>query len=252
MIRRKHILKSGLVALATLAANLGHAEEQAPADKATPALSEREIAESLKKLVFVPHDSGAPEVTDAGGVRAVTVLPKIELLAPDRMARTLSPTPTLYWHISRPAPGPVRFTLLKDDATTIDPLLEFQIDGVDREGIYGVSLDDHNLTLEDGKRYVWSIALASEGDNYGSDLVAQTVMEHKAGPALANALETARPEDRAIRLAAEGYWYDAIDTLSDQIEAGAASPWQTARAQLLDQAGLLQSARFDRQQQASE
>ncbi len=248
MTRNKSILIGSLVALVTLAASFSHAEEKPASGQAAPPLSERDIAESLKKLIFVPHDSGAPDVTDAGGVRSVTVLPKIELLAPDRMARTLSPTPTLYWHISKPAPGPVRFTLLKDDVTAIDPLLEFQIDGIDQEGVYGVNLEDNGLTLEDGQRYVWSIALSSEGDNYGSDLVAQTVMEHKAGVALANSLETARPEERAIRLAAEGYWYDAIDALSDQIEAGAPSPWQAARAQLLDQAGHLQAARFDRQQ----
>ncbi len=139
----------------------------------------------------------------------------------------------------------MRFTLLKDDVTTIDPLLELQIDGVDQEGIYGVSLEDHDLVLEDGKRYVWSIALSAEGGNYGSDLVSQTVMEHEAGPALANLLEAARPEDQALRFAAEGYWYDAIDTLSDQISSNKPL-WQDARAQLLEQAGLLQSARYDR------
>ncbi|MEM8948301.1 MAG: DUF928 domain-containing protein [Pseudomonadota bacterium] len=252
MIRKTHIFKSSLLALLALTAGLVHAEEKAPADEAQPTLSENEIAESLKKLVFVPHDTGAPEVTDAGGVRAVTVLPKIELLAPDKMARTLSPTPTLYWHISKGTEAPLRFTLLADDVNVIDPLLEFQIDGIDQEGIYGVNLDDHGLSLEDGQRYIWSIALSSEGDSYGNDLVAQTVMEHKAGATLSSALETASPEDRAVRLAAEGYWYDTIDTLSDQIEAGDASPWQSARAQLLDQAGLLQSARYDRQRVGSD
>lgn len=252
MIRKTHMLMSGLikyglVTLATLTASPGHAEEKAPIGNPAPAQSENDIAESLKKLVFVPHDAGTPEVTDAGGVRAITVLPKIELIAPDNIARTLSPTPTLYWHISKPAPGPVRFTLLKDDATTVDPLLEFQIDGVDQEGIYGVSLDDHDLTLEDGKRYIWSIAFSSDGVSFGSDLAAQTAIEHQADAALANTLETARPEDRALRLAAEGYWYDAIDTLSGQIFSNQPL-WQAARGRLLDQAGLLQAARFDKQQ----
>ncbi len=247
MIEKKRILMCGLVALATLAASLAHAEEKATSTSEIPAPSEDEIAESLKKLIFVPHDSGAPDVTDAGGVRSVTILPKIELLAPERMARTLSPTPTLYWHISKPAPGPVRFTLLADDVTTAKPLLDVQIDGIDQEGIYGVSLEDHDLTLEDGRRYVWSIALSSEGDSNGSDLVTESVMEHKSATALANALETARPEDRALRLAAEGYWYDAIDTLSDQMPSNQPL-WQAARAQLLDQEGLRQAARFDRQQ----
>ncbi|MGI9487234.1 MAG: DUF928 domain-containing protein [Geminicoccaceae bacterium] len=247
MTANKSILVSSLVAFAILAASLGHAEEKAASDSQAPALSESEIAESLKKLIFVPHDAGAPEITDAGGVRAITVRPKIELLAPEKMARTLSPTPTLYWHISKPAPGPVRFTLLKDDATTIDPLLDFQIDGIDQEGIYGVSLHEHGLSLEDGHRYIWSIALSPDGENYGTDLAAQTVMEHKSAATFAKALQDARPEERAIRLAAGGYWYDAVDTLSDQIFSNKPL-WQAARGRLLDQAGLLQAARYDRQQ----
>ena len=247
MIDRTRTLLCSLTTFAILAASLVQAEEKAEDGKQQPAPSERKITKSLEKLVFVPHDSGAPEVTDAGGVRAVTVLPKIELLAPERMARTLSPTPTLYWHISKATEAPLRFTLLADDVTTIDPLLEYQIDGVDQEGIYGVSLDDHGVALEDGRRYIWSIAVSGEGDGFGSDLVAQTMMEHDATPGLAETLDAGRPEERAIRLAAEGYWYDAVDTLTDQIMEGAKHPWQIARSRLFDQAGLVHAARFDRQ-----
>lgn len=240
------ILMSGLVILGALAGSTGYAEEKAANEPAATAPSEQDIAKRLEQLVFVPHDSGAPEVTEAGGVRAVTILPKVELLAPDQMARTLSPTPTLYWHISKAAIGPVRFTLIADDPTVIDPLLEFEVDGVDQEGIYAVDLDDHGVTLDHDKRYLWSIALSSESDGFGSDKVAQTIMEHSAAPELASTLDATRPEDRAIRLAAEGYWYDAVDTLSDQITDGAGEPWKAARANLLDQTGLLQAARFDR------
>lgn len=255
MNREKSILMSGLVALSATVAIDSQAEDKAKDSPATDAPaetvpSEDEISESLRKLIFVPHDAGAPEVTDAGGVRAVAALPRVELLAPDRMARTLSPAPTLYWHISTAAEGPVRFTLLADDVTVIDPLLELEVDGIDREGIYGVSLDDYGLTLEHGQRYVWSIAVSSEGDGFGSDLVAQTMLEYDAVPGLAATLDDARPEERAIRLAAEGYWYDAVNVLSDQIGSKATTPWKTARAQLLDQAGRLQAARFDRQDQA--
>ncbi|MDH3661195.1 MAG: DUF928 domain-containing protein [Alphaproteobacteria bacterium] len=246
MMSNKRILISGLAAIGVLAAAHGHAEDKPAAETGAPSASEQDIAEALKSLVFVPHDTGAPEVTDAGGVRGVTVLPKIELLAPEGMARTLSPTPTLYWHVSKAAEGPVRFTLLADDVTAIDPLLEINLGGVDQEGIYGLSLDDHGITLEHGERYVWSVALASVGGNYGSDMVAQTMMEHVAAPELAKAVDAARPEERAVRLAAEGYWYDAVDVLSEQIETAANAPWQAARAHLLDQAGLLRAARFDR------
>ncbi|MEM7041413.1 MAG: DUF928 domain-containing protein [Pseudomonadota bacterium] len=222
-----------------------HADEHSSKTSDESAPSEEEIAESLKKLVFVPHDSGAPQVTDAGGVRAVSVLPNVELLAPERMARTLSPTPTLYWHISKAAEHAVRFTLLADDPAAIDPLLEFEIDGVDKEGIYGVDLLDHGVTLTSGERYIWSVAVSTDSGNYGSDLVAQTVMEHAAAPALADILDGIRPEERAVRLAGEGYWYDAVDVLSARIEDDEGGPWQTARAHLLDEAGLLQAARYD-------
>lgn len=248
MIRKKRILISGLMALSALAATGGHAEEKVAIESSTPSPSEQKIAESLKKLVFVPHDTGAPEVTDAGGVRAVSMLPKIELLAPDRLARTLSPTPTLYWHISKATKTPLRFTLLSSDALTIDPLLEIALGDVYAEGIYGISLEDHGVTLENGKRYIWSIALSAKSGSHSGDIVAQTVMEHGTAPELAKALDDVPPEERAVRLAAEGYWYDAVDVLSDQIEAEAASPWQAARARLLDKAGLLQAARFDQGQ----
>lgn len=240
---------SGVLALGTLVAAGSHAEEKTATTASTPAPSEQKIADSLKKLVFVPHDKGAPAVTDTGGVRAISMAPRIELLAPERMARTLSPTPTLYWHISKAAPGKVRFTLIADDTTAIDPLLEIDIDGVDQEGIYGISLDDHGIALESGERYIWSIALSADGDGLSGDLIAQTVMEHGADPDLAQALKQAAPDMRAIQLAAEGYWYDTIETLSMPIETSTnRQPWQAARGRLLDQAGLMQAARFDRQQ----
>jgi hypothetical protein len=232
-------------AMAFWLADAGNAEEKAAGEAATPAPSEEAVAKSLAKLVFVPHDSGAPVVTETGGVRAVTVLPKVQLLAPRRMARTHSPSPTLYWHISKAATGHVWFTLISDDPAATEPLAEIKVDGVDQEGIYGVDLDDHGVTLEPNKRYVWSVIISTESSGFGSDQLAQTLLEHSPDADLAEALTNMAPEDRAIRLAADGYWYDAIETLSEQINADAGPNWKAARARLLDQTGLLQAARFD-------
>jgi hypothetical protein len=245
MIRDMSILMSGLVALGLLLADAAVAEDKAADTQASA--SEEAIAESLKGLVFVPHDSGAPKVTDAGGVRSITILPKIELLAPESLARTLSSSPTLYWHISKAAPGPVHFTLAADDATSAAPLLQLDLDGIDKEGIYAVSLDDYGIALGEDQRYIWSVSLSSAEDGNTTDVAAQTMMLYSAAPDLAAALDQAPPDERAVRLAAEGYWYDAVEALSRQIEGDGALPWQDARARLLDQAGLLQAARFDRQ-----
>ncbi|MGI9499697.1 MAG: DUF928 domain-containing protein [Geminicoccaceae bacterium] len=247
MNKSKCIVVASLAVLSTLAVTSGHAEEKAATAAEAPRPSEQKIAESLKKLIFVPHDVGAPEVTDAGGVRAISVLPKIELLAPQQVARALSPTPTLYWHVSKAVEGPVRFTLLVDNPTASTPLLEAEVDGIDQEGIYSISLEDHGLALENGKRYIWSIALSADNNNYSSAPVAQTMMEHETAPGLTKTLDGALPETRAVRFAAEGYWYDAVDTLSDQIGRSLDKSWQAARARLLSQAGLPHAARFDLQ-----
>lgn len=240
------LLISTLTAIALSLAFFSHADEKTADGGAGSTASNEAIAKSLSKLVFVPHDSGAPVVTESGGVRAVTVLPKVQLLAPRRMARTLAPNPTLYWHISKAAIGNLWFTLVVDDSTVINPLLEIRVDGVDQEGIYSVNLDDHNISLEPGQRYIWSLVLSTESSGFGSDQVAQSLLEHTPDPELHAKLGGLTPQDRTVRLAAEGYWYDAIQMLSDQIGVDVESPWKTARAQLLDEAGLLQAARFDR------
>jgi hypothetical protein len=242
MMGRK-LLISALAAVAISLAATGHAEEKTAHDSAASSPSEEAIAESLATLVFVPHDKGAPSVTEAGGVRALNLLPKVQLLAPRQMALSLSASPTLYWHITKAADGNLWVILESIDATIVDdPLLEVRVAGIDREGVFSVSLEDHGIILETGKRYVWSVVLSTGS----SDQVARTYIEHRLDGDLAAALDGMPIRDRVVRLAAEGYWYDVIDALSAQIGSNAGSSWLAARARLLEEAGLLQAARFDR------
>lgn len=239
----KQLLISACAAMALWLTNVGHADEAKTDDAAALSSSEETIAKSLAALVFVPHDKGAPTVTEAGGVRAVTMLPKVQLLAPRRMALTLSPSPTLYWHITKAAVGDLWVTLARADGSIVDdPLLEVKVDGVDQEGVFSVSLEDHGVWLQPGQRYVWSVVLLTGS----SDQVARTFVEHRVDTDLATVLDGMPMEDRVVRLAAEGYWYDAIETLTEKISANSGAPWLDARARLLDQAGLLQASRFDR------
>jgi hypothetical protein len=239
----RQLLISACAAMAFWLTTASHADETKADATAASSPSEEAIAKRLAALVFVPHDKGAPAVTEAGGVRAVTLLPKVQLLAPRQMALSLSPNPTLYWHINKAAVGDLWVTLANADRTIVDdPLLEVRVDGVDQEGIFSISLEDHGVLLEPGQRYVWSVVLLTGS----SDQVARTFIEHRADQDMAAALDGMPMEDRVVRLAAEGYWYDAIDALSEEIGAGAGASWLAARAHLLDQAGLLQAARFDR------
>jgi hypothetical protein len=210
--------------------------------------TEQAVSDSLKQVIFVPHDTGAPKVTDAGGVRGVNKAPKLLVIAPERLARTLSPEPTLYWYTSKATETPVRFTLAVDDPSVIEPLVETEIGTFGQAGIYPISLADHGVALEDDQRYFWSVAVASSDETFSEEPVAQTLLEYSASEKLVSAVETATPLDQVIRYAGEGYWYDAIDLVSKRIETGDQSaPWREIRARLLDQGNLDLAARHDRQ-----
>lgn len=251
MMPLKTMIFSSLLCLATLTMNGSTlAENQKQVPPPSEAVSEQEIAERLKALVFVPHDTGAPAVTDAGGVRAVTVALRLIPLAPPQASRTLSSTPKLYWYASKPADQPLRLTLRPDDLISDQPLLDVTIDGVGREGIHHVDLDEHGVSLEDGKRYLWSVRAAGQSERDPIAALDQTLMEYSASPALMDDLADAPDEERALRLAGEGYWYDALQVLSEKLDGESGTAWRLARAQLLDQVGLREAAEFDRQQAA--
>jgi len=223
--------------------------QQAP--KPTPAPSSPTNS-GLDTLVYVPHDYGAPEVTEAGGARGAgqigTELPDLLLLAPPKLAATLSAQPTLYWYVSGPSGAPLRVTLLDVEGISPEPLLELALDPAPAAGVYGVSLAEHDVRLEEGRLYEWSAALETDPEDYSGEPVAKTIMVAKGtDPALRAKIADAPPLDRVEALAAAGYWYDAIDVLARQMAANDPSqPWHELRAHLLDQVGLQQVAAFDR------
>lgn len=240
-----------IVGLGQILLSLPSVADEKPKKASTD--TEQKISESLEKIVFVPHDVGAPKVTDTGGVRGVSAAPKLFVLAPERLSRSLSSTPTFYLYVSKDTETPVRFTLLAQDSTTVDPALEFELGPFTERGIHEVSLADHGKRLEasskdEENRYSWSVALTSENGAFSEEPVAQTWLEHMPSIKTDLFLKTAAPFEQIAKLAREGYWYDALDLVSEQIEAGDQShPWREIRADLLEQVGQKQAAAFDRQ-----
>ncbi len=219
------------------------------ADEAAEQTSEQAIKEKLEKVVFVSHDVGAPKVTETGGVRGILTAPKLFVLAPDHAARSLSPSPTLYYYVSKATEAPVQFMLLADEPRAATPILTVELDAPAEPGIYAVALADHDVSLEAGHRYAWSVAMPSAGDPSSGRPIAQTLLEHLPPPDLNAFSPSGAPFDQTVALAGQGYWYDALEIVSRQIEAGERSlPWRDVRARLLDQVGLRQIALYDRLQ----
>lgn len=235
-----------------LTGTLGSAQ-QTDADRQSSSPSVQK--EALSTLVYVPHDFDAPVVTESGGARGagrVQVygdVPEIHLLAPPKLARTLSRQPTLHWYLSGPSRAPVRLTLLDFDDIAAEPLVEIRFDAIEAAGVYGFSLAEHDVRLEKGSRYEWSVALEVNPESYSDEPVAKTILAAvEPDPALLAKLEDAPVRAQVEMLAEHGYWYDAIDLLSQQTADGDGPPWRELRAQLLEQeeVGLDAVAAFDR------
>lgn len=208
------------------------------------------IEKALEKIVFIPHDVGAPEVTDAGGVRSISTLPNLVLLAPTTLSLSLSDAPMLYWYLPKNTDAPVRFTLLHEDPSITDPILDIDLGLYPSAGIYAVPLENYGIVLEDNQRYAWSVALSPADGNVRST-VAQSWFEHSPSANIVDFMGTMSPLDQITYLASKGYWYDAIETVSARIQADDRSAsWYEIRAHLLDQVGLKQAAAFDRGQRA--
>jgi Domain of Unknown Function (DUF928) len=150
--------------------------------------------------------------------------------------------------VSGPSSVPLRLTLLDFEGTSPEPLLEVEIEPVRAAGVYSASLAEHDVRLEEGRLYEWSVALEIDQEGYSNEPVAKTVMAAKeADPALLAKIADAPARPRAEALAGSGYWYDALDLLAQQIAADDSSePWRELHADLLEQVGLQAAAGFER------
>jgi len=254
------IVLAGMLGLASALAYAQVTETVDPKGTAagTIVYTPREPADSnelMSSLLSVRHDFGAPEVTESGGTRsmprvagALPALPDVLVLAPPKLAHSLSPQPTLYWYVSGASHVPVRLTLLDVEAASPEPLLELDLGAVPAAGVYATSLTKHGVRLKPGHRYEWSVALEVNREAYSEEPVAKTIFATaEADPALLPKLAGAPPLARIEALAAAGYWYDALDLLAQQIAADDRSqPWRELSATLLEQARLQQVAAFAR------
>ncbi len=187
--------------------------------------------------IFVPRTSrGAPASRIGGASRAVGDSLVIRVLVPqiDEAALTLSEQPVLPWSLSRSTPHAVNFTLI--DPERVEPLVDVTLPGPFEVGVHRIDLADYDARLEAGRRYHWFVAVVVDPDRRSADIVARGSIERVSSPApLAAQIAAARPEDRAAVLAREGIWYDALETLHEQLPRDDA---RRKRDALLTQVGI--------------
>jgi hypothetical protein len=206
--------------------------------------------ESKKQAIrYNPPPRSAPggrigAISRGGAMNALS----IEVLAPEgHVGFSSVDQPVLYYYLSRPVAAPLEITIdTLDMMSKSGPLLEKTLHQDRSAGIFAISLRDLGVRLAPSVTYQWSLAVIGDAEQRSSDQVASGQIRFVPQPAsLAKAVAGAR-EDTVVRLFAEnGYWYDAIATLSRSIDRRPESREQ--RAELLDQVGLSGPAALDRQ-----
>jgi len=190
-----------------------------------------------ERPVYVPPRRGAPATRVGGGTRSgESSMPKISPLSPEHTGLTAQGAPTIYWWLSEDHDGVFEFVVTELDA--VQPLLKFRRQGPVTAGVHGFDLAAHQVTLEPGRVYQWSVAIVRDEQRRSHDIVGIATIERTTSPAAVGGGPAA--------LAAAGMWYDAIAALSDSSSSTDAEDNRAFRADLLEQVGLLPVAEAER------
>lgn len=202
-------------------------------------------AGNVKVPKYKPMNRGAPGGRIGGATRGTPPESlKMLALAPDHVAYASQAAPVLYWYLSDPIANAV-FSLRPADGSAEAVTKELR--GTDAKGVHAIALADLGLSLEPEKAYEWSVSLAGDQTKDVSAMSRGLIAVRAAPAKLARQVEKAKPADAPDLLAANGYWYDAIDAVSKLIAAQPdANTYKQMRAGLVEQVKLFDVADYDR------
>jgi len=166
-------------------------------------------------------------------------------LASQHTGLTSNPQPALWWYLSGPCPDKIEFRL--NEIGVAEPLVDTDIKGPDKEGIYCLNLADYHVSLKPDVDYEWFLTIVSDKDERSADFMASAVIRYvQPSDELSKRAANTPKEKRYYMYADQGYWYDAIDSLSRLIEAKPGDKTlKTYRAALLNQVKLSAAAACD-------
>ena len=162
----------------------------------------------------------------------------LQVLAPAHAGLTTQSQPTLYWYTRNPVTARFGLTLLDKDES--NPLLEVGAGSKMVAGIQKLDLGDHNISLQPGLAYQWSVTLVMDEGSRTEGVTARGVIERmEPGEGLTSRIENNHGTNLVGVYASEGIWYDALETISSMIDKSPEDQGLAAiRASLLSQVGL--------------
>jgi hypothetical protein len=170
----------------------------------------------------------------------------LSALVPEDSGLTMSEQPALYWFISSATTLPVEVTISDPRAT--QPLLETRLPSPVQPGVHRIKLADHGVRLAPGVAYRWSVTVISDVNRRSRDILAGGVIERVEAPAgLREKLALVHSDEYPFVFAQAGLWYDALDSISNLIEAKPDdAQLRKQRSALLTQVGLPEVANAGR------
>ncbi len=188
---------------------------------------------------YTPPMLGKPGKRVGGGTRgADTEGLTLVALAPDHTAMTSKSQPALCWFISRPTDIRIEITL--DDGRSTKPILERRLDKPTTGGVYCAMLSQYAISLKPGAEYQWFITIIPDQEHRSKDIITGGGVQFKE-PAKDLTEKLSRAGDLMVPglYAGNGFWYDAIETITRLIEERPGDTrLYTMRSQLLEQVGL--------------
>jgi hypothetical protein len=192
------------------------------------------VAQTTKRaeVVYVPKKPGQVKQRTDGATRGGMEQPPpvVRVLTPLEIASTSSDQPTLYWFISQPTKYKcdVVIKTMKDE-----PVFEQSFDGIKEPGLVAIDLSKATKKLEPGKDYRFLVLVAVDPKEPASDIESSGTLRYEP-PAedVQKQLASAKGIDRAVLLAQQGYFTDAVAALKSDASPEAADALKGLLAQV--------------------
>lgn len=191
--------------------------------------------DALKTGLFVyrPPKRGTLKNTTGGGSRKFIL---VQVLAPKDIGLTTQAQPRLYWYAKSGSNQKFQLNLIGSNSH----LLDINLPATKSSGIQSLDLAQYHFQLKKGLTYHWQVTLEPIAGAIRQQLVSGGNIEFDDTDLK---LIQTKPHRRPYIAAEHGFWYDALDWVSNLIETEAdVNYWRQQRVDLLKQGGLLEVA----------
>jgi hypothetical protein len=204
-------------------------------------------ARAPMKLTYKPP-AGAGNIPTrvSGGARGGGADTSLLALVPEHAALTTHAQPSLFWFQSKPAKAKLELALVEPKKAK--PVLALTSGTANKVGIHRIKLVNHKIELQPDVLYEWTVAIVPDAENRSKDVIAKGVIKRVSSPSgLAEKVENVSDTEKAAIYAEAGIWYDALEAISNAVDAHPEdASLREQRASLLKQVGLPQAAALDK------